>query len=117
MTQSLFIYIYYPVVCNARARGMEHELSNILLFSTDKETHELATNVLGLTSFYNEDVFGDMPLQAADQYGDDVFRKIMFAKVYCVHMVSMLGYDILFQDVDVVWYKNPLTVSIRCRCN
>jgi len=28
--------------------------------------------------------------------------------VYCVQMLSMLGYDVLFQDVDVVWYKNPL---------
>jgi hypothetical protein len=23
-------------------------------------------------------------------------------------LVSMLGFDILFQDVDIVWYKNPL---------
>ena len=49
-----------------------------------------------------------MPKGAAEEYGDNVFRKMMFAKVYCVHMVSMLGHDLLFQDVDVVWYKNPL---------
>jgi hypothetical protein len=30
------------------------------------------------------------------------------AKVYCVHLINMLGYDLLFQDVDVVWYKNPV---------
>jgi len=96
-------------VCNARAKGLDKELSNILLFSTDKETHDLATNVLGLPSFFSEDIFGDMPTKAAEEYADDTFRKLMFAKVYCVHMISMLGYDILFQDVDVLWYKNPLT--------
>ena len=32
----------------------------------------------------------------------------MFAKVVCVQLVNYLGYDLLFQDVDVVWYKNPL---------
>lgn len=32
----------------------------------------------------------------------------MLAKVFCVHMTGMLGYDVLFQDVDVVWYRNPL---------
>lgn len=32
----------------------------------------------------------------------------MMAKVICVQLVSMLGYDFLFQDVDIVWYKNPL---------
>lgn len=30
------------------------------------------------------------------------------AKVMCVQMVSSLGYNILFQDVDIVWYKNPI---------
>jgi hypothetical protein len=34
---------------------------------------------------------------------------MMMAKVYSVHLMSVLGYDILFQDVDVVWYKNPLS--------
>ena len=33
---------------------------------------------------------------------------MMMAKVICVQLVSMLGYDLLFQDVDIVWYKNPL---------
>lgn len=32
----------------------------------------------------------------------------MLAKVYCVHLISLLGHDILFQDVDVVWYRDPL---------
>ena len=31
----------------------------------------------------------------------------MMAKVICVQLVNELGYDLLFQDVDVVWYKNP----------
>eukprot|EP00536_Pseudo-nitzschia_multiseries_P017189 jgi/Psemu1/224048/e_gw1.1420.3.1 len=95
-------------VCHARAKGLEKDLSSILIFSTDKETHELATNILGLTSFYSEDIFGKIPKKAADGYADGTFREIMFAKVYCVHMISMLGYDLLFQDVDVLWYKNPL---------
>ena len=32
------------------------------------------------------------------------------AKVYCVHLINMLGFNLLFQDVDIVWYKNPLEV-------
>jgi Nucleotide-diphospho-sugar transferase len=23
-------------------------------------------------------------------------------------MTMMLGYDVLFQDVDIVWYRNPI---------
>lgn len=33
---------------------------------------------------------------------------MMMAKVLCVQMVSSLKYNILFQDVDIVWYKNPV---------
>lgn len=32
----------------------------------------------------------------------------MMAKVICVQLVSMLGYDFLFQDVDIVWFKHPM---------
>lgn len=33
---------------------------------------------------------------------------MMMAKSLCVQLVSMLGFDFLFQDVDIVWYQNPL---------
>jgi hypothetical protein len=35
----------------------------------------------------------------------------MIAKVICVQVVSMLGYDMLFQDVDIIWYKNCSNTS------
>ena len=52
--------------------------------------------------------FGDIPEKAAKRYGDARFTAMMMAKVICVQMVSMLGFDFLFQDVDIVWFKNPL---------
>ena len=33
---------------------------------------------------------------------------MMYSKVLSVILVNSLGYDILFQDVDVVWYRHPL---------
>ena len=33
---------------------------------------------------------------------------MMMAKVLCVHLVSMLGYNMLYQDVDMVWFHHPL---------
>jgi hypothetical protein len=52
--------------------------------------------------------FGEMPAEAAKSYGDKKFTAMMMAKVICVQMVSALKYNLLFQDVDIVWYKNPL---------
>ena len=57
---------------------------------------------------HNSKNFGDIPSDAAKRYGDARFVAMMMAKVICVQLVSMLGYDLLFQDVDIVWYRNPL---------
>ena len=49
-----------------------------------------------------------MPQEAAGHYGDKKFTMMMMAKVICVQMVNALQYNVLFQDVDIVWYKNPV---------
>mmetsp|Transcript_4793 Transcript_4793/g.7003 ORF Transcript_4793/g.7003 Transcript_4793/m.7003 type:complete len:248 (+) Transcript_4793:25-768(+) len=49
-----------------------------------------------------------MPKDAAKRYADSTFTKMMQAKVFCVQLVAMLDYDFLFQDVDLVWFRNPL---------
>jgi hypothetical protein len=92
-------------VCSARARGFD--LQNVVVFPTDLETKELAEGV-GLVTFYEEKLMASIPKEHSSVYGDNVFASIMFAKVLCVQLVNELGYDLLFQDVDVVWYKPPL---------
>ena len=51
--------------------------------------------------------YGHIPKKAAGRYADRTFTAVMMAKVYCVQMTMMLGYDVLFQDVDVIWYRDP----------
>jgi len=92
-------------VCAARLRQLD--TSSIIVFATDPETEELAES-LGLTAFYDKWNFESIPSEAAARYGDRKFTLMMMAKVMCVQMVSTLGYNILFQDVDIVWYKNPI---------
>jgi len=91
--------------CSARARGFD--LRNVLVFPTDMETKDLADG-MGLATFYEEKIMASIPKSEAAVYGDHIFISVMFAKVLCVQLVNELGYDLLFQDADVVWYKNPL---------
>ena len=49
-----------------------------------------------------------MPQEAAGEYGDRKFTAMMMAKVMCVQLVSALEYNVLFQDVDIVYYKSPI---------
>ena len=93
-------------LCSAKRRGLD--TSSILVFATDQETFDLVNHMGGATVVYLKDVFGEMPSRAANHYGDMSFRKMMLAKVYCIHLVMLLGYDVLFQDVDVIWYQNPI---------
>jgi Nucleotide-diphospho-sugar transferase len=97
-------------VCGARSRQLD--LSHVLVFATDGATAALAS-ALGLRVFDVRGAFGDIPTEAAAFYGDDVFGQIVLAKIYCVHLLVWLGHDVLLQDVDVVWHRNPLEYFAR----
>jgi Nucleotide-diphospho-sugar transferase len=97
--------LLHNFICNAKAKNID--LSRVVVFATDEATKTLCEG-LGITVFYDKSIFGAMPETAAMGYGDRVFAKMMMAKVFCVHLVLSCGYDVLFQDVDVVMYKNPL---------
>lgn len=92
-------------VCSSKARGFD--LNNVLVFPTDIETKHLAEG-MGLNTFYEESIMSGIPEREANFYGDVIFRKVMFAKVLCVQLVNELSHDLLFMDVDIVWFKNPL---------
>jgi Nucleotide-diphospho-sugar transferase len=92
-------------LCNTHARGLD--TSSILVFATDHETEKLSMS-LGLATFYDKDLFGGIPKKHAARFGDSTYTGAIFSKVYCVHLVGMLGYDYLFQDIDMVWYRHPL---------
>ena len=89
-------------VCAARKVGFN--LNNVLLFAMDQETQDLA-ETLGLASFYPKHLFeGHVPKRDMEKYtfGDGKFAMIMMGKVYSVQLVNDLGYDVLFQDLDVI---------------
>lgn len=92
-------------ICAARSRGLD--TGNILVFPTDEVSYKLAQG-LGVATYYDEKNLGALPHGEAKAYGDPIFASMMFAKVLCVLYVSLLGHDVLFQDVDIVWYKDPL---------
>ena len=97
--------LFENFLCNAKAKGLD--TSHILLFATDDKTYKLAKEY-GVAVYYNAAIFGDLPEEAAKGYGDRIFTRMMMAKVYCVHLVITCGYNVLFQDVDLVWYRDPL---------
>ncbi|GMH55623.1 hypothetical protein TrRE_jg1620, partial [Triparma retinervis] len=92
-------------VCAANSRNID--ISNIVMFATDEEGKKVAEE-LGLAVFYDEGMFENVPKQHAGAYGDRVFTALMLVKVISVHLCMALGYNVLFQDVDIVWLRDPL---------
>ncbi len=97
--------LFRNFVCNARAKQLD--LSHVVMFATDEYTANLSRE-LGIKVWYDAGIFGSIPEDSAKKYGDPTFSKMMMAKVYCMHLAMSSGYNILFQDVDVVWHRDPL---------
>ena len=92
-------------LCNAHYRNID--ISGILVFATDVITRDLM-RAMNVTVYYHDQLFSRFPSQAAAQFADKTYGAMLTAKSFCFQLASMLGYDILFQDVDVIWYKDPL---------
>ena len=89
--------------CAAKRVGVD--IGKILMFATDVQTAELAES-LGFGGVYHHPkLFAAIPKDAPIDFGDEVYTNIMMAKIYCVHLISMLGYDFLFQDLDIIPYQ------------
>lgn len=96
--------------CAAKSRKLN--LHRVLVFVTDKESKELVEDFskdLGVMVYYDKWNFDSIPKGGDNvKYGDETFTSMMFAKILCVLYVNMVGYDTLYQDVDIVYYRNPL---------
>jgi hypothetical protein len=94
-------------VCNAKSKNLD--ISNIIVFVTDKKSYNIAKG-LGLAAYYDELNYSWVTKGEAMHYADETFGDMMFVKATSVQLVNFLGYNVLFQDLDVVWYQRPLAL-------
>lgn len=101
-------------LCAAKIRQLD--VRRILVFVADEETKSLLesisksnTDELGVMVYYDKrNVFNMAQGGEGQRYGDATFISMMFAKILCVLFPSLLGYNVLYQDADIVWFANPL---------
>jgi hypothetical protein len=86
-----------------------------LVFTVDPDA---AHNVekLGFRSYTDPKSYGTQCKKAVKVFGDRQFRSLMFQKTAIVKDVLDLGYLLLFQDVDLVWIKDPLPYFLTPSC-
>ena len=72
-----------------------------------KASHVPLIEALGAVAIYAPEA-GSMPPNVAGNYGDAIFARMMWLKVTSVYLAATAGFDVLFQDVDLVWRRNPM---------
>lgn len=87
------------------AEEIHLDLKSIVVFVGDQKSIRLIEN-MGANAIYDP-ALGSMPAHAAKIYLDDTFARIMWFKTTSVYLALSAGFNVLFQDVDLVWLKNP----------
>lgn len=59
---------------------------------------------MGFSAFYHPGL-GKYPEASAKTFGDMNFARIMLLKILCVYAPIRLGYNVLFQDADLIWVR------------
>jgi hypothetical protein len=51
---------------------------------------------------------GEMPAASAASYADRTFSRVMWLKVTSVYIALSAGFNVIFQDADLVWIQDPV---------
>jgi hypothetical protein len=90
-------------ICSAEQ--IDFDISSVVVFIGDKKHQDLIES-MGAKSIYSESL-GSMPAEAAGGYLDNTFSRMMWFKTTSVYLALRSGFNVLFQDTDLVWLKNP----------
>mmetsp|Transcript_22633 Transcript_22633/g.75072 ORF Transcript_22633/g.75072 Transcript_22633/m.75072 type:complete len:327 (+) Transcript_22633:115-1095(+) len=81
------------------------DVRNLVVFAGDDRVYGALKDV-GVLTFRHE-ALGEFGEAAARVYGDRTFSTMMWLKMTSAYLVNDLGYDLLFQDADLYWWRDP----------
>eukprot|EP00038_Savillea_parva_P026726 m.55874 g.55874 ORF g.55874 m.55874 type:complete len:579 (-) comp7638_c0_seq2:2227-3963(-) len=104
---------HFPLLLNffCSLRAAKIPFPQHFIVTTSAKTAADLTN-MGLTAFYHEGL-GTFPTKASEGYGDEIFVRMMMLKQFAVYVALCCRYDVLFQDVDLTWLKDPVPTLQR----
>ena len=97
------IDLFLNFACSCRLHGIS--LRGMLVFSGSPEIVSIieSTGAMGL---FHEG-YASVSKAASVDYLDRVFVDMMWYKAFSVHLLLRQRVNVLFQDVDLVWFKDP----------
>lgn len=101
---------FVPLLRNWVASCEQHDIDcrrQTILFPMDEEADAVARS-LGFATCFDVASYGEHPRAAVRGYGDGGFASCVFLKLAMAQDMLQLGYDILLQDMDLVWFADPV---------
>lgn len=100
------IDLFLNFVCSCHLHNIT--TSNILVFAGSKEIITMIEST-GAMGIYHEG-YSSVSKKASTDYLDRPFVDMMWYKAFSVYLVLQLKINVLFQDVDLVWFRDPFPV-------
>ena len=82
------------------------KMDNVLVIAASKEIVYLieATGAMGI---YHDEGYGTVSKKASGDYLDRVFVDMMWYKAFALFITLHVQVNVLFQDADIVWFREP----------
>ncbi len=112
----LYCKNFFPLFKNWLASCASHDIivnEKLITFTLDEESSR-ETKALGIKNYYlDPDIYAEAG--GAVRFGDKQFSKTMFYKNAIILDILELGANVLFQDVDIIWLRDPFDyISVNC---
>ena len=83
-----------------------------LIFPTDERADAFAKK-LSLRTYFDGESYGEQPEEGSKVFGDLRFCRMMFAKIAMTVDMLDVGGEVIRQDVDLVWHRDPRADLVR----
>jgi hypothetical protein len=97
--------LFANFACSCRAHNIS--MHNVMVFAGSDDVLPLIES-FGAMGLHHADSFADVSRNASYEYLDRIFIDMMWYKSFSVWLLLKLRYNVLFQDVDLVWFRDPV---------
>ena len=108
-----FSILYLNWLCSLKINNiLDSDIKRrVIIITTDKETAKRVDNT-GFISYFpswlGKKNLRRLDKNAAVQFGLGGHRFIVALQIAMIHDLIHLGYDVIMQDIDIIWKKNPI---------
>ena len=97
------IDLYLNFACSCKLHGIS--LEKMIVFSGSEEIVNVIESTGAMALFHEG--YASVSKKASMDYLDRVFVDMMWYKAFSVYLLLRQRVNVLFQDVDLVWFKDP----------